>query len=68
MPHAMSGFSGGGRLLIPGLCHLDTMEQIHRMVNDYIARIGDMTVLSGAASNMMMQECIAEIVEMTGPF
>jgi nickel-dependent lactate racemase len=68
LPHAMSGFSGGGRLLIPGLCHLDTMEQIHRMVNDYIARIGDMTVLSGAASNMMMQECIAEIVEMTGPF
>lgn len=68
LPHAMSGFSGGGRLLIPGLCHLDTMEQIHCMVNDHISRVGDMAALSGAATNMLMQECIARIVKMTGPF
>ena len=68
-PHTMSGFSGGNRLLIPGLCHLDTMEGIHNIVNDYCETAGNnFSLLTGHKENMMMHEMISEMAEMVGDF
>lgn len=67
-PHAMSGFSGGNRLLIPGLCHLDTIEGIHNIVNEHMASTEDLSVLNGHKENMMMHEMITEIAKLVGDF
>lgn len=68
IPHGMSGFSGGYRMLIPGLCQLDTIEGVHILVNEHMAKSGDMLALSGHKENMMMQDMISEMGRLTGEF
>ena len=64
LPHGMSGFSGGYRMLIPGLCHLDTIEQIHRQVYSYDTA----GKLSGNAKHDAMHRMISDIGKMAGDF
>lgn len=67
MPHGMSGFSGGYRMMVPGLCHIDTTEAIHRLVTSH-TESEDMTTLSGHKENMYMHNMIADMGRMLDNF
>lgn len=35
VPHATTGFSGGGKIILPGICGKDTVEEMHWMALDF---------------------------------
>ena len=58
-PHPINGYSGGGKLLFPGMAHIDTTEKNHRR-REFLTP-GD-TALCG------LRRDIDEMTRMTGPF
>lgn len=60
--HAQTGFSGGGKLLVPGVSHIDTISHLH---NDVQSRAPETT---GPASheNNIMRRNIDEAASMAG--
>lgn len=60
--HAQSGFSGGGKLLLPGVAHIDTISHHHL---DVEARAPQTTGL-GKHENNILRENIDEAAAMAG--
>jgi len=60
--HAQTGFSGGGKLLLPGVAHMDTISHYHL---DVVSRAPETTGL-GKFENNIMRQNIAEAAEMVG--
>jgi len=55
----ISGFSGGAKIVLPGICGRDTIEQNHSMEGSYYCRLGNMK------SNPVRQD-MNEVARMVG--
>lgn len=60
-PHALAGFSGGAKSLVPGLCGLDTLKLVHSFA--LVERIGDST---GRVAGNPLRELIGSIAKIAG--
>jgi nickel-dependent lactate racemase len=48
LPHLYAGYSGGGKIVLPGLAHIDTIDQFHSSLEpDQKGRKGDLNPLCG---------------------
>jgi nickel-dependent lactate racemase len=62
-PHTMNGFSGGGKILFPGIAGIDTIARNHSSTTEFLNSRG----LDGSAmlGNLEMRDMRDEIEEMT---
>ena len=68
-PHAFNGFSGGGKILLPGLGHIDTIEQNHRTAIEYLTENGiNFAEVMGHIEHDGMRSEIEEMALMVGEF
>ena len=48
LPHLYVGYSGGGKIVLPGLAHMDTIDRFHSsLLPDQKGKVGDLNPLCG---------------------
>jgi lactate racemase len=60
-PHVFAGFSGGPKMIAPGLCHLETVLELHSA-----ARIGDAKATWGVTRGNPVHDAIRGIAAVAG--
>lgn len=68
-PHPFNAFGGGGKLLFPGIAHIDTVQQNHATAIDFLSTNKLNPVISmGQLSNDGMRKEIEEMTSMVDNF
>lgn len=64
LPHAFNGFGGGGKIILPGVCGMATIQANHtRVVHDLKERGVDFVGNMGLTENSIMKEEIADALD-----
>lgn len=65
VPHPMSGFGGGGKCILPGICSFQTIQHNHQLANRDIATMRDKMGTGHFDENLMRLD-IEEAAELAG--
>ncbi len=67
VPHRVNGFGGGGKIVAPGIAHIDTIEGTHNVVKQYFTGNAiDPTMEPGRYEESLLRPQIEEIAKMSG--
>ena len=67
IPHPMSGFGGGPKIVLPGIASVDTIVHNHRLVRESYARLGiKRGVCSGLTENNLVLQDMEEACKISG--
>ena len=67
VPHPMTGFGGGGKIILPGVASIDTMTAHHRdLVMKLLTEGKDPGIGLGTFEDNLMRQDIAESAELAG--
>jgi lactate racemase len=66
VPHSFAGFGGGAKIILPGLCHHDTVLDFHRLGARYKAQNPDKKIGLGVAEDNILRLNMAEAAEKVG--
>nr|WP_072514785.1 lactate racemase domain-containing protein [Ndongobacter massiliensis] len=68
-PHTMNGFSGGGKLLFPGIASINTIAQNHRIATEFMnSHQLNSSKMTGHLEMSEMRKEIEEMTQMAGQF
>lgn len=67
VPHPTAGFGGGSKIVLPGICSVDTITQNHKSVLGYLLeKKPPMVDMIGNMQNKDLREDVEEVARMVG--
>jgi nickel-dependent lactate racemase len=66
VPHSFAGFGGGAKIILPGICHHDTILDFHRLGARFKAENPDKKIGTGVVEDSVLRLNMAEAAEMAG--
>jgi lactate racemase len=66
VPHAFAGFGGGAKIILPGICHFETILDFHRLGARYKAENPDKRIGTGIVEDNVLRMNMAEAAEKVG--
>lgn len=66
VPHVLSGFGGGAKIILPGICHFQTVMDFHKSGSAYAQQHKDQPVGMGVLEGNPLRQDMEEAAEMIG--
>jgi len=67
VPHRVNGFGGGGKIIVPGIAGIDTIEATHLVAKQYFTGASiDPTLEPGKYEDSLLRPQVEEITRMSG--
>jgi lactate racemase len=66
VPHAFAGFGGGAKIILPGLCHYDTVVAFHTLASQFQKEHPDKPIGVGIVENNLLRMNMEEAAEKVG--
>ncbi|HSW57358.1 MAG TPA: lactate racemase domain-containing protein [Dehalococcoidales bacterium] len=66
VPHAFAGFGGGAKIILPGICHFDTVVHFHKLASQFKKEHPEIPVGTGIISNNLLRENMEEAAQKAG--
>jgi nickel-dependent lactate racemase len=65
-PHSFAGFSGGAKIILPGICHYDTVVQFHTMGSKFKKEHPEIKIGTGVIENNPLRADMEEAASLVG--
>jgi nickel-dependent lactate racemase len=66
VPHVLSGFGGGAKIILPGICHFQTCMDFHKSGSAYALQHKDRPVGMGVLEDNPLRQDMEEAAKMVG--
>ncbi len=66
VPHAFAGFGGGAKIILPGICHYDTVVSFHKLASQYKKEHPDEPIGTGIVENNILRLNMEEAARKVG--
>jgi nickel-dependent lactate racemase len=66
VPHAFAGFGGGAKIVLPGICHYDTVVDFHTLASKFQKEHPDKPIGVGIVENNLLRMNMEEAAEKVG--
>jgi len=66
VPHAFAGFGGGAKIILPGICHYNTVLDFHKLGSRYKKENPDIPIGTGVVENNLLRMNMEEAAEKVG--
>jgi nickel-dependent lactate racemase len=66
VPHVFAGFGGGAKIILPGICHFDTVMDFHQSGARFVRENADKKVGIGVLENNLLRRNMDEAAQMAG--
>ena len=66
VPHAFAGFGGGAKIILPGICHYDTVVDFHSLASRFQKEHPDMPIGTGIIENNLLRLNMEEAAAIVG--
>ena len=66
VPHAFAGFGGGAKIILPGICHYDTVVDFHTIATKFQKEHPDKPIGVGIIENNLLRLNMEEAAAMVG--
>jgi lactate racemase len=66
VPHAFAGFGGGAKIILPGICHYDTVVDFHKLASRHKKENPEAAIGTGITENNILRTNMEEAAQKVG--